>query len=254
MDVAKLDLSYNKPVEGPWRTQPAPKPKNEFNLPDLGEPPESEIRFRPDKLEFVNPNFSADKPLVSLSFNQRERFLSPQPGPFGAPNSFEADPKIRSPYLQYRARELGKELIQAPLQDAWRNREFDGSTALALGLGIGGVAAAVNSSTEIKSRVDVYKAEVGSLKVRPGIGVTSGHGQVDYQGARVNISPIEQGNARWNLDIDYNKRDDRYGINYHREVSRVKVGPSIGQSYFQAGISRDAKAGTQATMSYHLSY
>ena len=111
--------------------------------------------------EFVNPAFSADKPLVSLSFNQRERFMHPHH--FGQPGYVEAEAKLRSPFLQYRAREMAKDLIQEPLQDAWRNREFDGSAALALGLGLGGVAAAVNSSSEIKTRVDLYK---GTLPFR----------------------------------------------------------------------------------------
>ncbi|MEZ0375084.1 MAG: hypothetical protein ACAI44_38715 [Candidatus Sericytochromatia bacterium] len=253
MDAANLAINHTKPFDGPWRPQVEAKPKNEFNLPDLGEAPENEIRFRPDKLEFINPSFSADKPLVSLSFNQRESYMS-RHGLGGQNNAFEADAKLRSPYLQHQARELGKELIQDPLKQAWRSREFDGSTALALGLGLGGVAAAVNSSSEIKTRVDLYKAEVGTLKIRPGIGITSGHGKVDYQGARLKISPIEQGNSRWDLDLDYAKRDERYGMTFNREVSRVRVGPSIGQSYFQAGITKDARLGTRASLGYHLSY
>lgn len=257
VDVAKLNLNYSAPVDGPWRSAaPKDKPENEFNLPDLGGPPETEIRYRPDRIEFVNPRFSADRPLVSLQFKQRTSQLNEHrlDGPHGMYGHTQTDAKFRSPYLQHRARELAKDMISEPLKDAWSNREFDGGTAMALGLGLGGIAAAVNSGSEIKTRVDVYKAEVGNLKIRPGIGITSGHGKVDYQGARIKVSPIEQGNAKWNLDLDYSKRDDKIGLAYNREVSRVRVGPSIGQSYFQAGISKDTREGTKATLSYHLSY
>lgn len=247
MDVSKLGYSYQST---PLTAGPAPKhlpDANPYNLPDLGEPASNEVRASQDRLEFFNPSFSSEKAMLSMEVKSSFTFVDGQ-------RQYDT-PKLRSPYLQQQARDLAKDYIRNPIKEAWANREIDTASVMATGVGIGALAAAVASPSEIKSRVTLYKADVGdNLLLKPSLSVTSGNGKVDARGLKLNLSPKEQNNAHWNMELEYQKEDNRVGFGYNRTVSRVQVGPSTGTSYLRAGISKDSKQGTVANLSYHLNY
>lgn len=246
MDAGKLGFSYNPAMLD--SAQPADKAKledkNPYNLPDLGSPPEPELRYQGDRLEFINPNFSNERPMLSLQVKPNYGFVD-QEAEIG---------KLRSPYLQKQAQLLAKEMIQEPLKDAISSRSLDARSATALGLGLGGLAAAVYSPSEVKSRITLYKAEVGDYALKPSLGITSGGGKIDYKSAKLNFSPQVQGSARWNMDLEYRPENDEIGLSYNRSVSKVQVGPSAGQSYLQAGVSKSHESGTRAYVSYNLNF
>ncbi len=245
MDVAKLGYSYQST---PISTGPAPNKlpdSNPYNLPDLGEPPSSEVRISNDRLDFINPNFSTEKAMISIQVKNAYTFVDGQS---------QAEGKIRSPYLQQQARDLAKDYIRNPIREAWANREIDTASVMATGVGLGVIAAAVASPSDVRSRITLYKADLGDYQLKQSLSISSGKGEVDARGIKLNLSPKEQGNAQWNVDLEYQKEDNRINLGYNRSVSRVQVGPSTGISHFRASLSNDRQQGTVANLSYHISY
>jgi hypothetical protein len=249
MDVSRLGHSYSS-----REASPPIKDDNPYNLPDLGsssaeglkfaERKPMETRLSHDRIEILNNHWSEDRALISLRMSGLHD-----------PNG-NADVKLRSPLLQKGAQSMAKAWVSEPLKQAWETREVSGSALTALGLGLAGVAGAVYSSEEVKSRVTLMQNDVGEdYKLKTSLGVTSGDGKVDMSTAKLTLSPrSESANTHWNLDLEYRTSEDRIGLSYQRHVSRVQVGPSEGFSYLQAGISHDNKQGTMGHISYHLSF
>lgn len=248
MDVSRLGYSYQAPEATPKASE-----ANPYNLPDLGSSSAEglefaqrkplETRLSHDRIDIMNNHWSQDRALVSLRMS-------------GLHDPQGADLKLRSPMLQKGAQGLAKEWISEPLKEAWETREVSGSALTALGLGLAGVAGAVYSSEEVKSRITLMQNDVGEdFKLKTSLGITSGDGNVDMSTAKLTLSPRSQGShTNWNLDLEYRTSEDRVGLSYQRHVSRVQVGPSEGFSYLQAGISHDSKQGTTGHISYHLNF
>lgn len=250
MDAAQLGLQYTAPRtvdSAVFKRQTVAEQANaQLALPELGRATGPELRLSSDRIELHNADMASGQALLSVKLEHTGTFTEGQP-------DMELG-SLRSPYLQKRAQAMAKDLIQDPLSTAWENREVDGSTLRAAALGAGVLAAAVYGSSDVKSKLTLYKGEVGDYVVKPSIGISTGQGNIDFKTAKVSFSPREQGNTRWNVDAEYRPEDKRYGISFQRSVSTHQVGPAAGTSYLQATISRDAKQGSVAQLSYQLNF
>ncbi len=259
MDIGRLGFQYSpegaspaQPISPATKVLPVPEKEAETQSPvfDFQPAAPTELRLNHDRLELFNHHYSDTRALLALKIEPPDYSLG------GAPQHEVGG--LRSPFLQKQAQNFGKAMIQTPLKEAWKSREWDSTSVRAVGLGVGALAAALYSPTEIKSRLTLHQAELGDYKLKSGLGVVSGHGDLDFAGAKVSLSPNQSyghsRNQNWNLDLEYKPQDDRVGLSYQRSVSRVQVGPSDGVSYLRAGLSNDRQQGTVGHLSYHLNY
>lgn len=264
MDIGRLGFQYTPagaalaapapatPVAP--KTSPAPEAGAESTPFDFPPAPATELRFNQDRLEFFNQNYSDSRALLALK-------IEPPDYTQAGASQHELG-GVRSPFLQKQAQTLGKALIQTPLKEAWKSREWDSTSVRAVGLGVGALAAAICAPTEVKSRLTLHQTEVGDYKLKSGLGIVTGYGDVALAGAKISLSPNSRSGSNfgpspkkdWNLDLEYKPQDDRIGLAYQRSVSRVNVGPSEGVSYLRAGLSSDRKQGTLGHLTYNLNY
>jgi hypothetical protein len=246
MDIARLGISY-APQEAAAPTASVVSELKCDQQPELELPETNSLQLNRDRLEFYHSELPNARPLFSLKIEQPDYS---QPGPHQQELG-----GFRSPFLQKQAQNLGKEHIQTPLKDAWQDKVWDSTSVRAAGLGLGAAAIAVCAPTEIKSRLTVLQTEIGDLKLKSGLRVTSGHGDLNFSGAKLSLSPNHSNDRKsWNLDLEYDPQDDRLGLAFQRSVSRIQVGPSSGVSYLQAGVSNDSKQGALGRLSYNLNY
>lgn len=259
MDIGRLGFQYTpegatpaQPTAPAAKVAPAPESGNETQSPlfDFQTPAPTELRLNQDRLELFNHHYSDSRALLAVKIEPPDYSLG------GTPQHEIGG--LRLPFLQKQAQNFGKAIIQTPLKEAWKSREWDSTSVRAVGLGVGALAATLYSPTEIKSRLTLRQTDLGDYKLKSGLGVVSGHGDLDFAGAKVSLSPNQSpgysGSKHWNLDLEYKPQDDRVGLSYQRSVSRVQVGPSDGISFLRAGLSNDRQQGTIGHLSYHLNY
>lgn len=259
MDIGRLGFQYTpegassaQATAATAKSLPATQSETETQSPEFDFQPAAptELRLNHDRIELFNHHYSDTRALLALKIDPPDYSLG------GTPQHEIGG--LRSPFLQKQAQSFGKAIIQTPLKEAWKSREWDSTSVRAVGLGVGALAAALYSPTEIKSRLTLHQTDLGDYKLKSGLGLVSGHGDLDFAGAKVSLSPNQSpgysGNKHWNLDLEYKPQDDRVGLSYQRSVSRVQVGPSDGISYLRAGLSNDRQQGTVGHLSYHLNY
>lgn len=245
MDAAKLGFAYT-PGAVSGSAGPSRPAATAGDLALNLAPAEPRLQLQRDRLEFINPALSDERPLLTLGIKGSYGFVD-QPLEPGS---------IRSPYLQKQAQELGRELIQRPLEDAWHQGQFDSGAAQALGLGVAGAAAALYSPTPVKSSLGLFRQELGDLSVRSSVGMTFGDGKADFRTAKVSLSPTEQSVNPWHVDLEYRPGDRQMALTYDKSLSRVSQSASnsgaIGS--VRASLTHDAVRGSGANFLYVLSY